>query len=655
VLSLALIALYWPSLSSPLLFDDSLLESPSFLASYRELFPLKVRALSYGTFAWFSDGASVGLSSQRLLNVVIHVFNALALAWLYARLLTHVQSEYAGSEHATKTNSQLFFAICVFAFNPVAVYAVAYLVQRSILLCMGFSVLCMIATLYASERGGAQRWLLAVAAYIAALLSKEYALALPAACAAIVIIVRRPSAQRLAFMMGVVALLAALVATALYSRYGRIIGTAFDDASASFLRQLDGLAPGVRDNAWPLSILNQTVFFFEYGWRWFFPNVGAMSIDMRPPFPIGIGDAKYWVAALGYLALLCTALTLLLRYRDWRTLLGFALFVPATLFVTEFSTVWIQDPFVLYRSYLWAIGVPGVILAVAIRINMPARVWLLFSIIVAPLFSALAYDRIRSMQSAYAVWDDAAKKVPPYLTVGQSRVFNNRGQAALQLGNKNAALRDFRLSTRLGDSGEGLLNIALVAIGEGRASEAKVALAGARSRGMKSAPLAYNEGTLLALEGKLKEAVAAYDTALQSVGAAQIEAAIRAKRALALIDLGRVAESSDDLTRALALAPNDPDVLQVDGFLSLAKKDYANAVAKFDRQLTVREDALGLYGRGRAKLSAGDSKGALTDIDKAIAKDPANMALQEFRSRLSAASANDSGIAPATDKSTKRP
>jgi tetratricopeptide (TPR) repeat protein len=69
--------------------------------------------------------------------------------------------------------------------------------------------------------------------------------------------------------------------------------------------------------------------------------------------------------------------------------------------------------------------------------------------------------------------------------------------------------------------------------------------------------------------------------------------------------------------------------------LSLAKKDYANAVAKFDRQLTVREDALGLYGRGRAKLSAGDSKGALTDIDKAIAKDPSNPALQAFRTQMS--------------------
>jgi hypothetical protein len=28
--------------------------------------------------------------------------------------------------------------------------------------------------------------------------------------------------------------------------------------------------------------------------------------------------------------------------------------VSALMFGTEFGTVWIQDPFVLYRGYLWA-------------------------------------------------------------------------------------------------------------------------------------------------------------------------------------------------------------------------------------------------------------------------------------------------------------
>ena len=35
--------------------------------------------------------------------------------------------------------------------------------------------------------------------------------------------------------------------------------------------------------------------------------------------------------------------------------------LPALLFVTEFATVWVQDPFVLYRGYLWAIGIPGLV------------------------------------------------------------------------------------------------------------------------------------------------------------------------------------------------------------------------------------------------------------------------------------------------------
>jgi hypothetical protein len=99
-------------------------------------------------------------------------------------------------------------------------------------------------------------------------------------------------------------------------------------------------------------VLNQSWLFFHYGVRWFLPVAEWMSINLRPPFPVTWGF-PHVLGIVGYLAVLAGGAFLLLRHRDWRAIVGLALLLPALLFGTEFTTVWVQDPFVLYRSYLW--------------------------------------------------------------------------------------------------------------------------------------------------------------------------------------------------------------------------------------------------------------------------------------------------------------
>jgi len=127
-----------------------------------------------------------------------------------------------------------------------------------------------------------------------------------------------------------------------------------------------------------------------------------------------------------YLAVVVGGFRLVVRHRDWRALVGLSLLLPALLFGTEFMTVWVQDPFVLYRSYLWAIGVPGIVF-VFLHGTSP-RALAVVGTIVALLFAWQAIERVVSLATPETAWTDAIKKLPedpravgrwfPYLTRG---------------------------------------------------------------------------------------------------------------------------------------------------------------------------------------------------------------------------------------------
>src|SRR5207253_11237066 len=135
-----------------------------------------------------------------------------------------------------------------------------------------------------------------------------------------------------------------------------------------------------------------------------------LSISLRPPFPLTMTTFPQVLGIVGYLAVLAAGAWLLLRFRDWRALLGFCMLAPALLFATEFATVWVQDPFVLYRSYLWAIGVPGLVF---LMVHGPSwRVIAALAAIVVPLLAWQAFDRVYSMRTPEVVWTDAIEKLP---------------------------------------------------------------------------------------------------------------------------------------------------------------------------------------------------------------------------------------------------
>jgi protein O-mannosyl-transferase len=640
--------LYLPSLGSAPVFDDSLLVSGQIFAEYGNLLVVKSRALSYGSFTWLQALAPDSWAVQRAVNLLLHGATVWMMYFFYVQLLRGLQlwpdpavsansPDLAAANVHIATPWVLLFGVAWFALNPTAVYAVAYLVQRSIVMALLFSLVSLWALLkaMASPRGSRLGYgfgLLALIAYLAAMFSKEYALALPALAIALVVIVHRPSHGQMTLFggLGVVVVLAA--AYLLYTRFGSILGKAFDETSIAYVKQMDLRSPGVEARAYPLSVLNQMWLFFEYGCRWFLPATSMMSIDLRPPYPVSFVGAPHVLGLVGYTSVLVAGAVLMLRYTGKLALLGFCLFAPAALFVTEFSSVWIQDPFVLYRSYLWAIAVPGVIFLSASL--LPKRMLIAISAVVGALFLWQATDRIQSFQSELTVWADAAQKLPPDLVIGKSRPYLNRGQAYQLQGDNTRALRDYARSTAFGDGGEGLLNTGTLLLSAGRPGEALAAFDGAKARGQNSASLALNRGSALAAVGQIQAAFDSFSAGFSLYPAPQELAALKRQRASVALRLGRVDEALADAQAASAVFNKDPEVRVTLGYAWLAKGNREAGLAAFNDSLLQSPNGPAYFGLAQIHAEASRLPEARAAIAKALRLQPENVDFQRFSAKL---------------------
>ena len=653
----AVYALYARVLPAPLFFDDELITREGFRAEYGQLLTARVRVIAYHSIValerFFGDQH---IPFQRAVNVALHALVAALLFVFYRRLLdalgaplqsaTDFSSTAATSPAALPVGRWATFLCAslalVFLLHPVAVYAVAYLVQRSILLCTLFSLLALLATIGWAQYGGALRLIGAFACYGLALLSKEYALALPAAMFGLIIIIRRLPPVQVLRALAPLALLSLLAGVFLWRKYGQFIGQPFDQTSLGYVAQLAQLEPGIEKRIWPLSIANEMRLFFHYGALWLVPNVAAMSVDLRPRFPLHFDDLGLLLGVAGYVLLLGAAAVGVFSSLPRRRLLAWALLTVTTLYVTEFATVWIQDPFVLYRSYLWAMALPGVALALA-PASAPERTGARVALAALALvllggLASLARDRIESMRSPLALWSDAVAKLPEALTPGQSRPYFNRGAAYRDEGRMQLALRDFEQSTRLGDGGEGLFATAEWLVATGRSTQALQALAGALARGMDGAVVLINAGALFEAQGQPELALRAYSRAIEAPRAApEFVAEARAKRALLSFALGRPSpEAFADVEQALQLAPRSFTSRLAEAYARLARGEAALAREHFERLHAERRSLPTAAGLLQSLKAAGDSEAARQQLEAhaGLTDEQDRRALAELAARL---------------------
>lgn len=419
----AVFVLYLPFLGSPLFFDD-LTFFYNGIASYyaHSGFHFELRWLPQATLGWtemlFSN---VVTHFFHLGNVLLHAGSTVLLFYLLRRLMA------AATGADEKTGPAVWgawFGALLFALHPVAVYAAGYVVQRSILMATFFALLTQIAYL----RGlltGQVRWLvLAVLCYFMAAFSKEHSILTLALLAAETWLLRpalRASSRSLWTAWAALLCVGVLVVL----RVKGVFGVPYEPLAAELFKG-EGVAHSSGMQPHILSALTQGGLFFKYLLLWAAPAPGWMSIDMRVPFIASLADWRGWAGMGAFLLYGAVSLGLLLK-RGRVGLLGLALLYPWLQFVTEFSAIRVQEPFVLYRSYLWMPGLA--LLAPLLLQRWPSR-HMRYALAAATVaLAALAAHQLWVFSDGYRLWKQAEQALPSDKIAGADRIYFNLGQA----------------------------------------------------------------------------------------------------------------------------------------------------------------------------------------------------------------------------------
>ena len=236
------LALYGGSLRNPPVFDDGLL-TEAFLREYgHSWFRLDLRWFAYASLGWTYDAFGYDGFWLRLGNVLLHAATAAALFVFLVRLFGAVLE---GAEPEGRRRTLAFCGAMLFLVHPVAVYGVAYLIERSIITATLFSLLSLSLFLEGLLRGSRRWFVAAAAAYFVAVFSKEHAVALPAVAGVLAVLVRGASwklARQLVLPFALYAVVAVLVA----SKQKGLLGALYEPFAATAMRQLEQAEHGAR-------------------------------------------------------------------------------------------------------------------------------------------------------------------------------------------------------------------------------------------------------------------------------------------------------------------------------------------------------------------------------------------------------------------------
>ena len=455
-LLLLVTALYGQYLWNPLVFDDTnpfLVDGAGHQPISAQRFSLwQLRSLPNASLAWTLAVFGQSLIYFRLGNLLLHAAVVLALygfilqlrqAWAGTEGVTAVAATGPppGREDGRRADAGIAFAAALlFALHPVAVYAAGYLVQRTMLLATLFSLLAL--WVYARgiwQRSTGWRWL-ALPLYYLALFSKEHAVMLAVVFPLLSVALAPDWRARLHADKWLLLALWALALVVVVMKK-QILGAVYEGDAGALLAQMPLRHP------WPSSVLTQCWLFFRYLGLWLVPNTAWMSVDLRVPIAASWRSA-YVLAGVVFLAWGALGAALLLR-RGRAGLAGLAMLFPWLMFWTELASVRVQEPMVLYRSYLWMAG--ALAFAAALPPAALLRRHLLLPVgVVAVLLTGLSMERLQTFSHPYLLWDDAEKLVHGRTDLpGAARIYYNRGNELLRLKRPGPARADLLRALQL--------------------------------------------------------------------------------------------------------------------------------------------------------------------------------------------------------------
>lgn len=437
--------LYIPWINNPLVFDDpNLLRSPS-LGDYAVMpFSLQPRQFPYFTLGFEHVLSNGNLHVSRYVALILHGLNGFLLFLLSRRLLGRATTD------ANKATFLAFAAGLLFVVHPVSVYAAGYLIQRTILFATFFLLLSAIQFDKALAEGSWRRAIFAGLCYGMAVMSKEHAVTGFAAVIGLAFLHKTLTWKKASPIL--IAFLAICLPIALWvvSLKLGFVGTAYEPDASNILNSVEFPNTNSRLGNWALSAAWQCNFFFDYLGFWLWPTPSALSIDIRPDLNAVSKLPFLIIPPLAFIGLMAAATSTILSKKTGYVIraASASLLWLIIIFLVELSTIRIQEPIVLYRSYLWA---PGFFIVLTILSQyLFTRSVFFIPLIPVFLFSlAISWNRLETFSSPIKLWNDAAAKLPQPAPPSAARIYNNRGLLRLSQKDFKGAMEDFSTVTNL--------------------------------------------------------------------------------------------------------------------------------------------------------------------------------------------------------------
>jgi protein O-mannosyl-transferase len=616
VLCAAVAALYGRGLHYPFVFDDRPFFTEVNLHHYGvSLFHFDLRWLAYASLGWTYQLFGMDIPALRWGNIILHGITASLLFVFFVRLLqlTAVAKE---SKPAIYT---AFLLALAFAVHPVGVYSVAYLIERSIIMTTLFSIASLLCYLEGVSRERGKLWLsAAVAFYFLAVFSKEHSVMLPAVAALLSILLRTSLRDIVRKTWGAY-LGYAIVGLFIVLRSKGVLGSPYEPYALSMLAQMSEYNGGVMpEHVYLYSVISQSYLFFKYLLLWLLPNPGWMAIDLRQHFPEHLFS---WPEFPGFIAFIIYPVIAvwLLRQGGRRGLAGFAMLAPWLLFFTELVSVRLQEPFVLYRSYLWMSVLPLLLVGIfGVLDNYRKQLAMLAA---CAMLAFISWGRIGTFADPIMLWTDAVNKNTDTRLIGSERALTNRGYALMQAGQLAAARRDVTAALAINpQQQEANFDMAVLDMNEGKADEALALYAKTIALKPDFADAWLNRGYLQFRLGRLQESIADYNHALQ----------LQPENADALLDrglsyaaLGQTDAALTDMNQAINLAPGNAQAWLNRGIVYAQQHQAQLALADMNTAIRLAPGyAPAYYNRGYLALINGQRSEAARDLQAALAINP---------------------------------
>lgn len=568
------IIIYSNSFVSTFHLDDinNIRDNPSIrsLSNISEMWEFsQTRFLALYTFAWNFHYGQLNEWGYHIVNLIIHLINAILVYWLsYLLLSTPVLKD----KFIPKDKTILSLAVAfLFVSHPLATQSVTYIVQRMTSMSAMFYFLGLILYLLSrfTEKGNKTKTRLLVGCGISVLLAcltKETAFTFPFAIVLLEIFFMQSGQNAISFkdrkVLLVGAALLALIALGFFSYSDYLLHPQFMNGS-----------PADKDITSIHYLLTQFSVILRYIQLLFVPV--NQVFDYNYKLVTSFLDPRAWISFIVLLGLIALAIALFKKHR----IISFGIFWFFLTLSIESSIIPLHDLIFEHRTYLPSFGFFFLLVYLVYWLTWKNLKTIGISILALVIMvnSVLTYLRNNVWRDEITLTTDSIKKSP-----GKARPYNNRGDALVDLKKYEEAYNDFSKAISIDPD---------------------------------FSMSYYNRGNLYKIQKKYDLAIADYNAAINLQN--DFDKAYN-NRGSVYKEINRLDEAIADFDRAISLNPDYHMAYNNRGSVYILQKQYQRAIEDLDQAIALKRDFAEAFGnRGIAKIYIGNTDGCL-DLKSAM-------------------------------------